>query len=221
MTGEVQPVCDRCGHTPLEHSAGPCHQRSAAGVGCDCGGWAEIVTGGDDAATQPAPSGDPIDTDEMIATWRPAPPPDDVLALCDEVDRLRIEADTASINAKADDAIIRRLRAEVAAFENVAEGLLDEALRLRAEVDVMQRAADYGVTFESKTEAMLAAALHDIAGMRHTMISGREMWMSDAECSDMRGGPCHAFDPDSPEDWCPVCVAEICWCAWKMGVLAS
>lgn len=89
MTAEVQPVCDRCAHTQLEHSAGPCHQRSAAGVGCDCGGWAEIVTGGDDAATQPAPSGDPIDTDEMIATWRPAPPPDDVLALCDEVDRLR------------------------------------------------------------------------------------------------------------------------------------
>ena len=87
-------MCDRCGHTPLEHSAGPCHQRSAAGVGCDCGGWAEIVTGGDDAATQPAPSGDPIDTDEMVAEARRqaalgAIMPDLADRLIDEVDRLR------------------------------------------------------------------------------------------------------------------------------------
>lgn len=65
----------------------------------------------------------------------------------------------------------------------------------------------------------LADALGDIAGMRPVIVAGREMWISDAECSDLRGIPCHTLDPDTPEDWCPVCVAEICWCAWKMGAL--
>ncbi len=38
---DIQPLCARCEHTRVEHSGGPCHQRSAAGVGCDCGQWAE------------------------------------------------------------------------------------------------------------------------------------------------------------------------------------
>ena len=194
MTGEVQPVCARCEHTPVEHSAGPCHQRSAAGVGCDCGGWAEIVTGGEDAPTQAAPSGDPIDTDEMIATWRPAPPPDDVLALCDEVDRLRAENEALYLVNGAADELIQAYK--------VMLDSCDEVDRLRAEVDA------------------LAAALADIAGMRPVIVAGRAAWISDAECSDLRGTPCHALDPDFPEDWCPICVAEVAWCAWKMGALA-
>lgn len=66
----------------------------------------------------------------------------------------------------------------------------------------------------------LAVALADIAGMRPVIVAGWEAWISDAECSELRGIPCHTLDPDTPEDWCPVCVAEICWCAWKMGALA-
>lgn len=63
MTAEVQPVCARCGHTRVEHQnpTGPCHQRSAAGVGCDCGGWAE---GHAPEPPERMTSGDPIDTDE-------------------------------------------------------------------------------------------------------------------------------------------------------------
>ena len=68
--------------------------------------------------------------------------------------------------------------------------------------------------------ADLAAALEDIAGMRE-LPDGT--WIADAECSNMGTRCCWEYlgQPDGgPDEWCPVCVAEICWCAWKMGVLA-
>ncbi len=64
----------------------------------------------------------------------------------------------------------------------------------------------------------LAAALEDIAGMRE-LPDGT--WIADAECMNMRRR-CWEYlgKPDGgPEEWCPVCVAEVAWCAWKMGVL--
>lgn len=71
----------------------------------------------------------------------------------------------------------------------------------------------------------LAAALEDIAGMTLTSnaSNNHEVWFATTECSNMGGRCCWEYlgQPDGgPEEWCPVCVAEICWCAWKMGVLA-
>ena len=99
-----------------------------------------------------------------VTTWRPAPAPDDVLALCDEVDRLRAE------------------------------------------------------------NAELAAALEDIAGMLPTSntSNNHEVWVATAECSNMGTRCCWEYlgQPDGgPDEWCPVCVAEVAWSAWKMGVL--
>ena len=68
--------------------------------------------------------------------------------------------------------------------------------------------------------AALAAALADIAGM-DTLGDGR--WFATAECSNMGTRCCWEYlgQPDGgPDEWCPVCVAEVAWCAWKMGVLA-
>ena len=101
-----------------------------------------------------------VDTDAIRnedGTW------DDVLALCDEVDRLRAE------------------------------------------------------------NAALAAALEDIAGMSPTYGKGTVAWVATAECSNMGTRCCWEYlgQPDGgPDEWCPVCVAEVAWCAWKMGVLA-
>ena len=64
----------------------------------------------------------------------------------------------------------------------------------------------------------LAAALADIAGMRE-LPDGT--WVADAECMNMRRR-CWEYlgQPDGgPEEWCPVCVAEVAWSAWKLGVL--
>lgn len=97
----------------------------------------------------------------------------------------------------------RRLRAEASALENVAEGLLDEAVRLRAE------------------NAALAAALEDIAGMldwNRLQPNTPPDWRATGECAGMNH-VCHEAHPDDPGEWCPVCVAEVAWCAWKMGVL--
>lgn len=66
--------------------------------------------------------------------------------------------------------------------------------------------------------AALAAALNDIAGMRE-LPDGT--WVADAECMNMRGR-CweHLGKPDGgPDEWCHTCVAEVAWCAWKLGVL--
>ncbi len=62
--------------------------------------------------------------------------------------------------------------------------------------------------------AALAAALEDIAGIWETE-RGYDMT---GECSSM-GPICHHRYPDDPGEWCPVCVAEVAWCAWKMGAL--
>ena len=50
----------------------------------------------------------------------------------------------------------------------------------------------------------LAAALADIA---------------DGECMSMDAVTCWELDPTDPDEWCSTCVAEVAWCAWKMGVL--
>ena len=118
----------------------------------------KIATGGRTGPQDPAPSGGSIDANAIRnedGTW------DDVLALCDEVDRLRAE------------------------------------------------------------NAVLAAALGDIAGMLPvaTTPSGIGVWIADAECSRMDDATCHDVWRSHPDEWCPVCVAEVAWCAWKMGVL--
>ena len=62
----------------------------------------------------------------------------------------------------------------------------------------------------------LAAALADIAGIYE--VDG--CWTKPiAECSQFNGRLCHEDYPDDPDEWCPVCVAEVAWCAWKMGAL--
>ena len=80
------------------------------------------------------------------------------------------------------------------------EALCDEVDRLRAE------------------NTALAAALEDIAGMLE-LPDGT--WVADAECMLMRGRCWERLGkPDGgPEEWCHTCVAEVAWCAWKLGVL--
>ena len=63
----------------------------------------------------------------------------------------------------------------------------------------------------------LAAALEDIAGMFEAQTMDG-LWIAGAECSS-HGVVCYMENPDDPGEWCPVCVAEVAWCAWKMGVL--
>lgn len=77
--------------------------------------------------------------------------------------------------------------------------LCDEVDRLRAE------------------NAALAAALEDIAGMWQRPDGA---WVATAECSHLTAFTCIEKHPDDPGEWCPTCVAEICWSAWKMGTLA-
>ena len=76
--------------------------------------------------------------------------------------------------------------------------LCDEVDRLRAE------------------NAALAAALEDIAGMWQRPDGA---WVAMAECSHLTAFTCIEKHPDDPGEWCPVCVAEVAWCAWKMGAL--
>lgn len=64
-------------------------------------------------------------------------------------------------------------------------------------------------------EAALAAALADIAGICE--VDGRTLVLG--ECANF-GGSCIDLSPSEPDEWCPVCVAEVAWSAWKMGVLA-
>ena len=76
--------------------------------------------------------------------------------------------------------------------------LCDEVDRLRAERDA------------------LAGALEDIAGMWQRPDGA---WVAMAECSHLTAFTCIEKHPDDPGEWCPTCVAEVAWCAWKMGVL--
>lgn len=64
----------------------------------------------------------------------------------------------------------------------------------------------------------LAAALEDIAGMWQRPDGA---WVATAECSHLTAFTCIEKHPDDPGEWCPVCVAEVAWCAWKMGVLGA
>lgn len=64
--------------------------------------------------------------------------------------------------------------------------------------------------------AALASALEDIAGMAEAE-PGRYIAMS--ECASYRDRECYVVEPNYPEEWCSVCVAEVAWCAWKMGTL--
>ena len=66
--------------------------------------------------------------------------------------------------------------------------------------------------------AELAAALEDIAGMWQRPDGA---WVAMAECSHLTAFTCIEKHPDDPGEWCPVCVAEVAWCAWKMGVLGA
>lgn len=78
--------------------------------------------------------------------------------------------------------------------------LCDEVDRLRAE------------------NVALAAALADIAGMLET--GGiNDAWVASAECACMGTRLCYERWPGDPGEWCSVCVAEVAWCAWKMGAL--
>lgn len=88
-----------------------------------------------------------------------------------------------------------------AAYEGGVIGdLCDEVDRLRAQ------------------NAALAAALEDIAGMvERKDMAGNRIWIPEGECTDMGGGTCYQADPADPNEWCPVCVAEVAWCAWKIG----
>ena len=88
---------------------------------------------------------------------------------------------------------------------------VDEALALCDEVDRLRA-----------ENVALAAALEDIAGMSPTYGKGTVAWVATADCSNMGTRCCWEFlgQPDGgPDEWCPVCVAEVAWSAWKMGVL--
>ncbi len=69
-----------------------------------------------------------------------------------------------------------------------------------------------------RENAALAAALADIAGMLET--GGiNDAWVASAECACMGTRLCYERWPGDPGEWCSVCVAEVAWCAWKMGAL--
>lgn len=54
----------------------------------------------------------------------------------------------------------------------------------------------------------------------NTALAARQRWIADGECAHMECGTCWEHGPDDPDEWCPVCVAEVAWSAWKMGALA-
>lgn len=68
----------------------------------------------------------------------------------------------------------------------------------------------------ARLRAALESILDDIAGMHQT---AEGAWIASGECTDMSGWTCYQHDPDDPGEWCSACVAEVAWCAWKMGVL--
>ena len=119
----------------------------------------------------------------------------EVRILCDEVDRLRdvlvdIAASVPAAHRNDGRDVPERIRDGAAAEAEVG--------RLRAE------------------NAALAAALEDIAGMWQRPDGA---WVAMAECSHLTAFTCIEKHPDDPGEWCPTCVAEVAWCARKMGVL--
>lgn len=102
------------------------------------------------------------------------------------------------VTVGVDTDVIRARRTAIG--KEATDRLCDEVDRLRAE------------------NAALAAALEDIAGMWQRPDGA---WVATAECSHLTAFTCIEKHPDDPGEWCPVCVAEVAWCAWKMGVLGG
>jgi len=98
------------------------------------------------------------------------------------------------VTVGVDTDVIRARRTAIG--KEATDRLCDEVDRLRAE------------------NAALAAALEDIAGMWQRPDGA---WVATAECSHLTAFTCIEKHPDGPGEWCPVCVAEVAWCAWKMG----
>jgi len=114
-----------------------------------------------------------------------------------------------------------------------ASRLADEVDRLRADVEYLARheselaiklttanqkryAAKAEVDRRRAENTALAAALEDIAGITYS--PAHEVYVN-GECHRFQDPPCHEAEPTDPEDWCITCVAEVAWCAWKMGAL--
>lgn len=97
--------------------------------------------------------------------------------------------------------------------EEQALALADEVLTLRARL----RERDDELDRLRAENAALAAALEDIAEMWQRPDGA---WVATAECSHLTAFTCIEKHHDDPDEWCPTCVAEICWSAWKMGTLA-
>lgn len=179
--------------------------------------------------------------DDLLTTARRgaalgAIPPDVADRLIDEVDRLR--AENAEIRRDLQHevgwaiAIISSVDAPEAGWPNQADewrtaarqffdftrGSAGEQDAPNATATVIDRAVKQ-LRLRADNLA-LAEALCDIAGMLCFVRDGRDVWVADADCSCMHGlKRCHESWPDTPEDWCPVCVAEVAWCAWKLGTL--
>ncbi len=102
--------------------------------------------------------------------------------------------------------------------EEQALALADEVLSLRARL----RAQDDEIDRLRAVNAALAAAIFDIFS---ELLATEGIDVADCpgtdQCTDMSGWTCYQHDPDDPGEWCPVCVAEVAWCAWKMGVLGA
>ena len=51
------------------------------------------------------------------------------------------------------------------------------------------------------------------------VVSHTTKWMPTTEDLARLNAGGSVYLPDDPGEWCGVCVAEVAWCAWKMGVL--
>ena len=91
-----------------------------------------------------------------------------------------------------------------------------EALARVADAAARVQEADHEVDRLRAENAALAAALEDIAGITYS--PAHNAYVA-GECSRFDGHECYIADPDDPGVWCPVCDAEVCWSAWKLGVL--
>ena len=136
------------------------------------------------------------------------------LALADEVLSLR-----ARLRAQDDE--IRSLRADNATLERKLTAALVDVVNMANQETSAALADEEALDGVRADNAALAAALEDIAGMLdwNRLESGQpEDWRATAECAGMNH-VCHVAHPGDPVEWCGVCVAEVAWCAWKMGVL--
>ena len=91
------------------------------------------------------------------------------------------------------------------------------AVLVADKVRLIKENAELRSILDQHENGRVAAALEDIAGMWQRPDGA---WVAMAECSHLTAFTCIEKHPDDPGEWCPVCVAEVAWCAWKMGVLA-